>query len=84
MLFERKELPEIHFMKHRHDDNTEFVNYENKILDNSLSPYMYKNDLMHDWLKKLQPLVALLFDQMNVMKNMKNYIVDKYYYQHNG
>lgn len=84
MLFERRELPEIHFLKHRHDDNDEFLRYEDKILDNSLSPYIYKNDLMNNWLKKLQPLVSLLFDQMNVVKNMKNYIVDKYYYQHNG
>jgi len=84
MLINRKELPEIYFMKHRHDDNTEFVDYEKKILDSSLSPYMYKNDLMNSWLKKMQPLVSILFDQSNIMKNFKNFIVDKYYYQHNG
>jgi len=84
MLINRKELPELYFMKHRHDDNTEFVDYEKKILDSSLSPYMYKNDLMNSWLKKMQPLVSILFDQSNIMKNFKNFIVDKYYYQHNG
>ena len=45
---------------------------------------MYKNDLMNGWLKKMQPLISLLFDQMNVVKNWKNYIVDKDYYKHNG
>ena len=54
MLFERRELPEIHFLKHRHDDNDEFLRYEDKILDNSLSPYIYKNDLMNNWLKRGQ------------------------------
>ena len=84
MLLNRRELPEIYFMKHRHDNNEEFVDYEKQILDSSLSPYMYKNDLMNSWLKKMQPLVSLLFDRMNVIKNFKNYMVDKYYYQHNG
>ena len=82
MLFERKDLPELHFLKHRHDDEELYVDYESKILDSSLSPYMYKNNLMNSWLKKMQPLVSLLFDQMNVMKNFRNWTVDKYYYKH--
>ena len=68
-------------MKHIHDsDKNKYMDYENNILDKSLSPYMYENDLMSTWLKKMQPLVAILFDQMNVMKNLKNYMVDKYYH----
>jgi len=84
MLFQRKDLPELHFLKHRLDDEKNFVNYEEKILDTTLSPYMYNNDTMNTWLKKMQPLVSLLFDQMNVMKNFKNYMVDKYYFKHSG
>ena len=84
MLEQRQEIPEIYFLKHRHDDNQEFVDYEKQILDSSLSPYMYENDLMNQWLKKMQPLTSILFDQMNVMKNFKNYIVDKYYFKHNS
>ena len=48
-----------------------------------LSPYNYENDMMNSFLKKLQPLTAKLFDQMNIMKNWRNYIVDKYHYKHN-
>lgn len=84
MLFERKNLPEIHFMKHRHDNHSNFVDYEKKILDANLSPYIFNNDLMNNWLKRMQPLVALLFDKMNVMKNLKNYMVDKYEYRQNS
>lgn len=83
MLYERKDIPELHKLKHRHDDNDQFVNYEKKILNSSLSPYMYENDLMNSWLNKMQPLTSLLFDQINVVKNFKNYVVDKYYYKHN-
>lgn len=82
MLYERKDLPELHVMMHRHDNDKSYVNYESKILKDTLSPYMYENDLMNGWLNKMQSLVALLFDQMNVIKNFKNYTVDKYYYKH--
>jgi hypothetical protein len=84
MLYQRKDLPELYFMKHRLDDENNYVNYEEKILDSTLSPYMYNNDVMNSWLKKMQPLVSLLFDQMNVMKNFKNYMVDKYYFKHSS
>jgi hypothetical protein len=84
MLFERKDLPELHYLKHRHDDENLYVDYEKQILDSSLSPYIYKNDMMNGFLKRMQPLVALIFDQMNVMKNFKNFMVDKYYYKHSG
>jgi hypothetical protein len=82
MLYERKDLPELHSLKHRHDNHNEHVDYEGKILKDTLSPYMFENDLMNGWLNRIQPLVAMLFDQMNVIKNFKNYTVDKYYYKH--
>ena len=78
MLYRRKEIPELYNLKHRHDNFDEYVEYENKILNSSLSPYMYENDMMSGWLNRMQPLASLLFDQMNVMKNFKNYMVDKY------
>ncbi len=84
MLYQRKQLPELYFMKHRHDDEDNFVDYEKQIFDSTLTPYIYNNDLMNSWLKKMQPLTSLLFDQMNVMKNFKNYMVDKYYYKHSS
>lgn len=82
MLYRRKEIPELYNLKHRHDNFNEYVEYENKILNSSLSPYMYENDLMNTWLNKMQPLVSILLDQVNVMKNFKNFMVDKYYYKH--
>lgn len=84
MLDDRRQLPEINYLKHRSDDNNEYVNYESMLLDKSLSPYMYENDLMSGYLKRLQKLTSIIFDQMNLMKNFKNYMVDKYYYKHNG
>jgi hypothetical protein len=84
MLYKRNQLPELYTLKHRHDDDKSFVEYENMILDKSLSPYMFENIIMSGYLKRMQPLVSILFDQMNVIKNFKNYIVDKYDYRQRG
>lgn len=83
MLHEEREIPELYYMKHRNDDDTEWTDYENNMLDKMLSPYIYENDMMSMFLKRLQPLTAKMFDQVNIMKNFKNYIVDKYHYKHN-
>jgi hypothetical protein len=69
-------------MKHRHDDSEDYLYYENVILEKSLSPYIYENNNMNEFLKRLQQLVSNLFDHMNIVKNFKNYMVDKYYYKH--
>lgn len=81
MLYRKKQLPELYYLKHLHDNDNDYVDYESMLLDKSLSPYIYQNDTMNGFLKRLQPLVGLLFDQMNVVKNLKNYIVDKDWYK---
>ena len=82
MYYEEQSLPELHFMKHRHDDDKDFVDYEKEILNKSLSPYLFYNDLMYGFLQKLQRPVSMMFDNFNIIKNFKNYNVDKYYYKH--
>lgn len=81
MLYEKQNLPELYYIKHIHDDNKNFVDYEKNIFNKTLSPHMFENDTMNTWLNKLQSLVSLFFDQMNIMKNLKNYMVDKYEYR---
>jgi hypothetical protein len=82
MYFEEKDLPELHYMKHRHDDDKDFVDYEKTILNNSLSSYLFNNNIMFNFLTALQRPVSMLFDNFNIIKNFKNYTVDKYYYKH--
>ena len=81
MLYRKKQLPELFYLKHSHDNDNDYVDYENMLLDKTLTPYLYQNDTMNGFLKRLQPLVGLLFDQMNIVKNFKNYIVDKDWYK---
>jgi len=72
----------LYYMKHRHDSDEDFVDYEKMILDKSISPYLYNNDRMNTFLTKLQRLISIFFDNVNIIKNFKNYTVDKYYYKH--
>ena len=81
MIYRRKQLPELYYLKHRNDTDNDFMDYENNILNKSLSPYLYENNIMNGFLTRLQPLVAHLFDQMNIVKNFKNYMVDKDWYK---
>jgi hypothetical protein len=82
MYFEEQHIPELFFMKHRHDSEEDFVDYEKMILDKSLTPYLFNNDRMNTFLKLLQRPVSILFDNVNTIKNFKNFMVDKYYYKH--
>lgn len=82
MYYEEKDLPELHYMKHRYDDDMNFIDYEKRILDSTTTPYLYNNDIMNTFLKLLQRPVSILFDNVNIIKNFKNYTVDKYYYKH--
>lgn len=82
MLYDDKNIPELNKFFHRNDDlNLKYVNYENNILNKTISPYVYSNNIMDGFLNRLNKLVALFFDQFNIIKNFKNFTVDKYFYK---
>ena len=83
MLDERKQIPELHFLKHRHDDSSDYIKYDENILDKNMSSYLYNNNIMNNYLKLLQTLISIIFDHTNVIKNFKNYIVDRDDYKNN-
>ena len=62
--------------------DTDYIDYQSKIFTNSLSSYIFNNNIMNSFLLRLQKPMSILFDQFNVTKNFKNYIVHKYYYKH--
>jgi len=79
--YQEKDIPEIYQMKHRHDSDNEFVDYGNIILNKSLSPFLYYNDMFATFLGYFKRLVSILFDNVNIVKNFKNYNVHKYHYK---
>jgi hypothetical protein len=81
MLYDDKQIPELNYMKHRNDTDTDYVNYQKSILTKTLSSYLFNNNMMNQFLLMTQALLSLMFDQFNIIKNFKNYNVDKYYYK---
>lgn len=82
MLYKDSKLDEFYTIKHRNDDDFDFVDYEEQIFYKTLSSHIFKNDMMFDFLTKLQKLTSTFFDRMNIAKNFRNIMVDKYYYKH--
>lgn len=82
-LYKDSQVNELYVLKHRHDRNQyDAFDIEDNILRRSLSNFLFTNDTMNDFLLKMQGLYALYFDQMNVIRNLKNWTVDKYYNNH--
>jgi len=79
--FEEKQIPELYQIRHRHDSDNNFADYGEKILDKTVSPFFYGNLLFSQFADSFKRLVAILFDNVNIVKNFKNYNVDKYYYK---
>lgn len=81
-LIEKKEIKGIYDLKHRHDDYPKGYDYLNNILKDSLSPFIYENSNISGFLGKLEPMIANLFDNVNLLRNWKNWYVDKYKNDH--
>lgn len=82
-LYRDSQLPELYTLKHRHDvnENSAF-DIENNILKKTVSNFLFSNDTMNEFLLKMQGIYSLWFDQMNILRNLKNWSVDKYYNNH--
>lgn len=82
MLYEEKRIKEVNTLKHFHDSDESFIKYDNKILNKTLSPRIFMNDTMSGFLNRMNKIVSLFFDNFNIVKNWRNYTVDKDYYKH--
>ncbi len=82
MIYDKQKIPELNTLLHRNDNPIKnYVDYEKNILNKSLSPYIYSNNRMSNFLNGLNELVSMFFDQFNIIKNWRNYSVDKYFYK---
>lgn len=75
MLYKRKFLPELYQMKHR---NNKEIDYSDKIFIKNLSSYIFNNKILGDFIRKIQVMVSVDFESVNILKNFRNFMVDKY------
>ena len=82
MLYDQQFIPELNQFYHMNDDITKnYIDYESEILDKTLSPYLFNSPIMSGFLDRLRSLISLFFDQFNIIKNWRNFSVDKYWYK---
>ena len=81
-LYEEVRVPELLQIRDRHDDIHQNFNWGENILKKSTTAYIYNNELMNSFLLMLQKPVSILIDHNNIIRNFKNYMVDKYFYKH--
>ena len=67
MYYKDQYLEELYKIYHRHDDDKKYVEYEDVILSKALSAKIYENDRMFNYLDRLKKLVAMLFDNHNII-----------------
>lgn len=82
-LYKDSQVNELYVLKHMNDKNSYgSFDIESNILKKTLSNFLFTNNIMNTFLLKMQGLYALYFDQMNVLRNFKNWTVNKYYNNH--
>lgn len=82
MLYDDKRIKELNTIKHFHDSDEDYINYEDKILNKTISPRIFLNNTMDGFLNRMNKMISLFFDNSNIIKNWRNYTVDKDYYKH--
>jgi len=84
MLFKEKQINELYNLKHMNDDLLHKpADYENNVLRNFLSPVLYNNQTMKEYLDGIQKLLVLMIEEVNYVRNFFNTAVDKYYSGYN-
>ena len=83
MLEQKSQIPEYYYLQTRWNDNpNRHYPWEDHILKKTLSPHIYNNPNMADYLLLLEKSTALTVETNNIIRNYFNISVDKYYNDH--
>ena len=82
MIEKRAHITELYELKHRNDSLNEGYDYENNLFNKLLSNVMFGNDMVKNFISKIQPSVVWMIDSVLPIRNFWNYTVDKYYDKH--
>ena len=82
MIRKQKEIAELYDMKHFNDSYIKGYEYEDNLLENSVSKHLYDNEINSGFLYHLNRQVVLMTEQILILRNLKNFFVDKYYNDH--
>lgn len=79
------EISELYDIKTRFNSNSNRHHaWENDLLKNSTSTYIWRNENMNQYLTKIQTMLVFMLEKMNFARNFFNFTVHKYYNEHWG
>jgi len=78
MIEKEKEIKELYDLNHINDDKYKGYDYENNLYRKLLSPVLFNNPILNDFLMKLQKGSIWMIDSVLVIRNMFDPTVDKY------
>lgn len=85
MIERESQIKELYDLKHRNDqDINVHFDYENKLLEKMLPSYIFRNEIMNEFLMKFQKLLVWMYESNVVIRNWYNYTVPRYYNKHNN
>lgn len=83
MLEQKSQIPELYYLKNKWNNNpNRHYPWEDNILKKTLSPNIFNNKNMRDYLLQLEEMVGLMLESVNIVRNFFNISVDKYYNDH--
>ena len=85
MIEKGKHIPELYELYHRKDKLLHInSNYEEQLLNKTLSNVMFGNPILKNFLTYLQKNIVFMIESNLIIRNLFNYTVDKYYNKHNN
>ncbi len=84
MFIKEISIPELYLARHKYDSKKISFDYENKLLDKSISPVMFKNDNTSGFLNLFQKLLVFNINSILELRNAFNHTVNKYYGDHSN
>jgi len=83
MLEKDSQIPELYFLKTRWNDNpNRHFPWEDNMLKKTLTPHIFNNPNMQEYLLELEKIVSLAVESINSVRNYFHIAVNKYYNDH--
>ena len=82
-LDQASQIPELYYLKNRWNNNpNRHYPWEENMLKRTITPHLYNNPNMKDYLFRLERMVSLFVETNNVIRNYFNISTSKYYNDH--
>jgi len=73
-------IPELYDLQHVNDNEIHLsYDYQDNLLNKTLSPQIFKNDITNGFLVNLQQIIALMIDSNVITRNWFSFTTSKYY-----